>query len=109
MPPSCHGSAPTTPPTLARHRRVVLTSQTATKQDVDDRSRRRWESARQRVGDQVELDHDVIEIDTETWAIHGRIAYDGEVIAAEFASEEEAWAALSGSTPTEPDHTAPPT
>ena len=63
----------------------------------------------ERADEHVELDHDVIEIDAETWAIHGRIAYDGEVIAAEFASEEEAWAALSGSTPTEPDHTAPPT
>ena len=64
--------------------------------------------AAERADEQVELDHDVIEIDAETWAIHGFIAYDGEVIAAEFASEEEAWAALPGSTPTETDHTAPP-
>jgi hypothetical protein len=38
---------------------------------------------------------DVIEIDEKTWAIHGLIAYDGEVIAATFASENDAWAGLS--------------
>jgi hypothetical protein len=37
----------------------------------------------------------VIEIDAQTWAIHGRIAYDGEVIAATFASERDAWSALT--------------
>ena len=45
----------------------------------------------------VEIDEEVIEIDSQTWAIHGRIAYDGEVIAATFASERDAWAALSRS------------
>ena len=33
---------------------------------------------------------DVIEIDTHTWAIHGSIAVDGDVIMAEFDSEEHA-------------------
>jgi len=28
------------------------------------------------------------------WALHGQVAYDGEVIAAVFASEHEAWFAL---------------
>ena len=32
------------------------------------------------------------------WALHGQVAYDGEVIAAVFASEHEAWFALSRST-----------
>jgi hypothetical protein len=42
----------------------------------------------------IELNRDVIEIDEKKWAIHGRIAYEGEVIAATFASESEAWAGL---------------
>ena len=33
---------------------------------------------------------DVIEIDTHTWAIHGSIAVDGDVIMAEFDTEEHA-------------------
>jgi hypothetical protein len=46
----------------------------------------------------VEIDYDVMRIDPRTWAIHGRVAYDGEVIAATFASERDAWSALSRST-----------
>jgi hypothetical protein len=37
---------------------------------------------------------DVIEIDAHTWAIHGSIAVDGEVIMAEYDSEERARFAL---------------
>ena len=37
---------------------------------------------------------DVIEIDTHTWAIHGSIAVDGDVIMAEFDSEEHAQTVL---------------
>jgi hypothetical protein len=33
---------------------------------------------------------DVIEIDAHTWAIHGSIAVDGDVIMAEYDSEEHA-------------------
>ena len=33
---------------------------------------------------------DVIEIDSHTWAIHGSIAVDGDVIMAEFDTEEHA-------------------
>jgi hypothetical protein len=33
---------------------------------------------------------DIIEIDAHTWAIHGSIAVDGEVIMAEYDSEEHA-------------------
>jgi hypothetical protein len=43
----------------------------------------------------IEIDQDVIEIDAEKWAIHGRIAYEGAVIAATFASERAAWAGLA--------------
>ena len=44
----------------------------------------------------IEIDQDVIEIDAEKWAIHGRIAYEGAVIAATFASERAAWAGPAG-------------
>ena len=37
---------------------------------------------------------DVIKIDAHTWAIHGSIAVDGEVIMAEYDSEERARFAL---------------
>ena len=33
---------------------------------------------------------DVIEVDAHTWAIHGSIAVDGDVIMAEYESEEHA-------------------
>jgi hypothetical protein len=33
---------------------------------------------------------DLIEIDSHTWAIHGSVAVDGEVIMAEYSSAEEA-------------------
>jgi hypothetical protein len=45
----------------------------------------------------VELDDDVMRIGPRTWAIHGRVAYDGAVIAATFASEYDARVALSRS------------
>ena len=54
----------------------------------------------------VEINRDVIEIDEEKWAIHGRIAYEGEVIAATFASERAAWAGLARLEGPEPNHPA---
>jgi hypothetical protein len=47
------------------------------------------------VSEHVQLHQDVIEIDEQTWAIHGYIAYEGDVIAATFASANDAWAGLS--------------
>ena len=41
------------------------------------------------VAEHVQMDRDVFEIDHARWAIHGYIAYDGEVIAATFASEKK--------------------
>ena len=38
---------------------------------------------------------DVVEIDTHTWAIHGSIAVDGDVIMAEFDTQDEAQAILN--------------
>jgi hypothetical protein len=43
----------------------------------------------------VQIDDDVIVLGEHEWAIHGYIAYDGEVIAATFATEHEARAQLS--------------
>lgn len=49
---------------------------------------------------------DVLEIAPSTWAIHGPIAVDGEVIMAEFSSRDAAhvaidqlWSAEQGTTP----------
>jgi hypothetical protein len=38
---------------------------------------------------------DVIEIDAHTWALHGSIAVDGDVIVAEYATEEQAHVVLA--------------
>ena len=43
----------------------------------------------------VQIDDDVIVLGDHAWAIHGYIAYDGEVIAATFATEYEARTQLS--------------
>ena len=42
------------------------------------------------VEEQATIAGDVIEIDAHTWAIHGSIAVDGDVLMAEFDSEEHA-------------------
>jgi hypothetical protein len=42
------------------------------------------------VEEHATVDGDVIEIDAHTWAIHGSIAVDGDVIMAEYDSEEHA-------------------
>jgi hypothetical protein len=46
------------------------------------------------------LDYDVMRLGPRTWGIRGHIAYDGEVLAAIFQSESQAWAALSPLRPT---------
>ena len=43
----------------------------------------------------VSMANHIIEIDEQTWAIHGYIAYEGDVIAATFASANDAWAGLA--------------
>jgi len=47
------------------------------------------------VDEHLEVDRDVIPLTAETWAIHGYLAYEGEVIAATFATERDAWAGIS--------------
>ena len=44
---------------------------------------------------------DVIEIDAHTWAIHGSIAVDGDVIMAEYESEAHARIVLAALAPAE--------
>jgi hypothetical protein len=47
------------------------------------------------VEERVQIDHEVIVINEATWAIHGSITYDGQVIAATFGTAEEAWSGLA--------------
>ena len=49
------------------------------------------------------IDDDVIEIDEHTWAIHGVVPVDGDVLLEEFATPEKAWAALDALNHVEPD------
>ena len=46
------------------------------------------------VDEHVGFECNLVQIDAQTWAIHGTIAVDGEVILAEFSSREVAQAAL---------------
>jgi hypothetical protein len=46
------------------------------------------------IDEHVRVDCNLIPIDDRTWAIHGSIAVDGNVILAEFDSKDEAEAAL---------------
>jgi hypothetical protein len=55
--------------------------------------------AKQRIIEDLIYEHarvarDVVQIDAQTWAIHGFIAVDGEVIMAEFKSRDDAEAAI---------------
>jgi hypothetical protein len=43
---------------------------------------------------QARVARDVIQITPSTWAIHGPIAVDGEVIMAEFSSRDAAYVAI---------------
>jgi hypothetical protein len=42
------------------------------------------------VEEHVSIAGDILELDAHTWAIHGSIAVDGEVIMAEYDTEEQA-------------------
>jgi hypothetical protein len=50
----------------------------------------------QLVDDRAAIAADVVEIDPSTWAIHGVIPVGGDVIMAEFETEEEAEKVLGG-------------
>jgi hypothetical protein len=40
-------------------------------------------------------DRQVLQLDDDTWLIHGSIAYAGEVIAAVFSTLDDAWAVIA--------------
>jgi hypothetical protein len=46
------------------------------------------------IDEHVRVDCNLVPIDENTWAIHGSIAVDGNVILAEFGNREDAEAAL---------------
>ena len=46
------------------------------------------------IDEHVRFDYDLVPIDDQTWAIQGIIAVEGEVILAEFATQEDARATL---------------
>jgi hypothetical protein len=46
------------------------------------------------IDEHVRFDCDLVRIDDQTWAIHGSIAVDGEVILAEFTTQDDAQSAL---------------
>ena len=47
------------------------------------------------VDERASIAGDVLEIDANTWAIHGSVALDGDVILAEYATERAALNALA--------------
>ena len=40
--------------------------------------------------DNASIDGDVLEISNDTWAIHGQIAFEGEILMAEFGTYDQA-------------------
>ena len=42
------------------------------------------------VEEHASVSGEVVEVDTNTWAIHGSVAVDGDVIMAEYSSESQA-------------------
>jgi hypothetical protein len=46
------------------------------------------------IDEHVRFDYDLVPIDDQTWAIKGTIAVEGEVILAEFTTQDDARSAL---------------
>lgn len=46
------------------------------------------------IDEHVRFDYELVRIDDQTWAIQGTIAVDGEVILAEFTTQDDARSAL---------------
>jgi len=55
---------------------------------------RQLQLVRDLLEDNATIDGDVLKISTGTWAIHGTIPVDGEVLMAEFDTQDEAQEAL---------------
>jgi hypothetical protein len=56
----------------------------------DDDRDRQLQFLLELLDDNASVDADVLEISDATWAIHGRIAEEGEVLMAEFGTYDEA-------------------
>jgi hypothetical protein len=63
--------------------------------DVDPVERAQTEFLRRLLDADTPIAGDVVEVGTSTWAIHGSIPVDGEVILAEYATAEQARLALA--------------
>jgi len=61
---------------------------------MNDERRDRGRVIEELIDAHVRFDYDLIAIDDQTWAIHGIIAVDGQVILAEFTTQEDARSAL---------------
>lgn len=60
----------------------------------DDQTLRRQQIVQALIDEHVHVSCDLVAIDEQTWAIHGPIAVDGEVIVAEFDNQADAVSAL---------------
>jgi hypothetical protein len=55
-----------------------------------DQPDRQLELLQELVQEHAIIDGDILEIDPRTWAVHGSIAVDGEVIMAEYDTQDKA-------------------
>ena len=60
----------------------------------DDQPDHRLRFLQGQLNDHAQIAEDIVEIAAHTWAIYGSIAVDGEVIMAEFDTQDEAKTAL---------------
>jgi hypothetical protein len=73
----------------------------------DDQPDRQLEFLQELVQEHATIDGDILEIDARTWAIHGSIAVDGEVIMAEYDTEDRARHVLDGLRSADDETAAP--
>jgi hypothetical protein len=68
---------------------------------MSEHSDRQSDFLRALLGSNAAIAGDVVQLGHQTWAIHGSIPVDGEVILAEYASRDDATAALAMLAPSE--------
>jgi hypothetical protein len=62
--------------------------------EFDPRENPEFRVIEELIDEHVRVDCNLIQIDDQTWAIHGSIAVDGQVIMAEFSNQSDAELAL---------------
>ena len=62
--------------------------------EFDPRENPEFRIIEELIDEHVRVDCNLIQIDDQTWAIHGSIAVDGQVIMAEFTNQSDAELAL---------------